>query len=206
MSTNEDLFLNKREGVVVRERRGPHWRQDGRLYFVTWRQADSLPREVRDQIQAEREQWLLRHGNLPLNELPKGTQEAYWRLFNRKTQERLDAGYGSCVLRNAEVLKVMTKALHHFHGTRYDLGSFAIAANHVHVIVAPKPGIDLSEVQHSWKSFTANKINELFDRTGPLWRSESYDRIVRDARELSRITAYILRHAEQGHYVEHHVI
>lgn len=96
----------------------------------------------------------------------------------------------------------MAKALHHFNGTRYDLGSLAIAANHVHVLVAPRPGIDLTEIQHSWKSFTANKINALLGTTGRFWRPESYDRIVRDARELNRIEQYILKHESAGHYVE----
>ena len=79
MSTNDDLFLNKGEPVDVRERRGPHWRQNGKVYFVTWRQADSLPREVRDQIQAEREQWLKRHGNKsnPMSQLIHSGVERY---------------------------------------------------------------------------------------------------------------------------------
>ncbi len=127
----------------------------------------------------------------------------YWRLFARSMQKYLDAGYGSCVLRHPEATRIMTTALHHFNGTRYDLGSFAITANHVHVLVAPKPGIDLSEVQHAWKSFTANRINRVLGTTGRLWRPESYDRIIRNEGELARITAYILKHRKAGHYVEH---
>ena len=36
----------------------PHWRQDNTTYFVTFRLADSLPRERLEQLQAEKEQWL----------------------------------------------------------------------------------------------------------------------------------------------------
>ncbi len=32
---NDDLFLDRFAALTVRERRGPHWRQDGKLYFVT---------------------------------------------------------------------------------------------------------------------------------------------------------------------------
>lgn len=203
MGSNDDRFLDRFAPITVRERRGPHWRQDGKLYFVTWRQADSIPREVRERIVAERAGWLKRHGEVPFAQLPEGTKRTYWRLFAQSMQKYLDAGYGSCVLRHPEAARIMADALHYFKGTRYDLGTFAIAANHVHVIVAPKPGIDLSEVQHSWKSFTANRINRLLSRSGTLWRPECYDRIVRNERGLRFITNYILAHRKGGHYVEH---
>ncbi|MBX2972371.1 MAG: hypothetical protein KF797_04660 [Flavobacteriales bacterium] len=126
--TNDDLFFDRFAPLTVRERRGPHWRQDGKVYFVTWRQADSLPREVREKIGPERACWLKRHGDVPLDQLPEGTKKVYWRLFARSMQKYLDAGYGSCVLRHPEATRIMAIALHHFNGVRYDLGSFAIAA------------------------------------------------------------------------------
>lgn len=199
----DNLFLDRFEPVVIRQRRGPHWRQDGKMYFVTWRQDDSLPKEVRDRIMRSRAVWLRRNGDVPFMQLPEETRSAYWRLFNRTVQKHLDAGYGSCVLRDKNACLIIRNALHHFNGSRYVLGSFAIAANHVHALVAPEPDIDLSDVQHSWKSFTAHEVNKLLELKGRLWRPESYDRIVRNESELSRITNYILRHKDAGHYVEH---
>lgn len=199
---HDDRFFDPFAELIIRRRNGPHWRQEGKIYFVTWRQGDSLPREARDRIEAERIAWSARHGNVPFRDLPEGTKAAYRRLFAKSLQKFLDAGYGSCVLRRADAREILTKALHHFNGTRYDLGSFAIAGNHVHVLVAPKYDIDLTEIQHSWKSFTANRINALLGVTGRLWRPESYDRIVRDVRELKRIEHYILKHRDAGHYVE----
>jgi hypothetical protein len=43
----------------------------------------------------------------------------------------------------------------------------------------------------SIKTFTARK-SELLDRSGQFWQYESYDRVVRDAEELSRIITYVL--------------
>lgn len=199
---HDDLFFDPFAEVVIRRRRGPHWRQSGKIYFVTWRLGDSLPREAHEKIEAERVAWLKRHDNVPFDDLPEGTKAAYRRLFAKSLQKYLDAGYGSCVLKRKDACEIMAKALHHFNGIRYDLGTFAIAGNHVHVLVAPKHDIDPTQIQHSWKSFTANRINALLGITGRLWRPESYDRIVRDARELKRIERYILNHADAGHYVE----
>jgi len=39
----------------------PHWRQDGAMYFVTWRTADSMPRERVNQWNKERDAWLKAH-------------------------------------------------------------------------------------------------------------------------------------------------
>ena len=96
----------------------------------------------------------------------------------------------------------MVDALHHFDGQRYRLGTFAVAGNHVHVLVSPIPGFSLSSVMHSWKSFTANTINKQLGLTGKLWRPESFDWIVRNEVHLERIEHYIAAHVAQGAYVE----
>ena len=119
-----------------------------------------------------------KHGGVPWNQLPEGTRIQYQRLYHRRMQEYLDNGYGSCVLKQTEPRRIMIEALMHFHRTRYTLGSYAIAGNHVHVLVAPVPGMDLSDVPHTWKSFTAHAINKALGRTGQLWRPEGYDGVL----------------------------
>jgi putative DNA methylase len=49
----------------------------------------------------------------------------------------------------------------------------------------------LSEIMHSLKSYTANKINRFLQRAGQLWQHESYDHWVRDEEELERIILYV---------------
>ncbi len=96
----------------------------------------------------------------------------------------------------------MVDAFGHFNGLRYQLGSFAVAWNHVHVLVAPLPGIDISSVLHSWKSFTASAINKVVGRKGPLWMDESYDQLIRGMSHLGNVERYIAAHERQGAYVE----
>ena len=63
--------------------------------------------------------------------------------------------------------------------------------NHVHAIVTPIAGYSISEILHSWKSYTANEIHRLLGRTGSLWQKESFDHIVRGPEQLERIERYI---------------
>ncbi len=63
--------------------------------------------------------------------------------------------------------------------------------NHVHVLVSPLPGFNLKDILHSWKSYSAHQINKHLGKSGALWKQESYDHIVRNQDELTRIRKYI---------------
>jgi len=65
-------------------------------------------------------------------------------------------------------------------------------SNHIHLVFELKKEYALYGIMQSIKTFTARKSNELLDRSGQFWQHESYDRVVRDAEELSRIITYVL--------------
>jgi REP element-mobilizing transposase RayT len=152
----------------------PHWRQDGCTYFVTFRLADSVPAELLRRWQALQ----------PKPEFPE--QFHQW----------LDQGHGDCVLRQPAIAAVVETALLHFHGERYLLDDYVIMPNHVHVLVTPLGAHDLSAILHSWKSFTAKRVNDALGRTGQLWQDESFDHIVRDEPALEQFAAYIQRNPQ----------
>ncbi|MGF1452778.1 MAG: transposase, partial [Opitutales bacterium] len=125
----------------------------------------------------------------------------YFDLFSAKLEEWLDAGYGSCALKDSECKRIVEEALRHFDGQRYQLGTFVVAANHVHAIVTPKEGHELSDILHSWKSFTATKLNQHLGKSGPFWQKESYDHILRTPAAAARIETYIHEHnSRSGFY------
>jgi REP element-mobilizing transposase RayT len=165
----------------------PHWRQDNVTYFVTFRLADSIPQATLDLWVREREDWLIRHPE------PRTLQSRreYYRLFVERFQKWLDAGYGECVLGQPAVREIVAKALRYFETTRYILREWVIMPNHVHAIVTPLVGYKLSDIFHSWKSYTANQINRLLKRTDKLWQKEPFDHIIRDPDSLERIERYI---------------
>ena len=72
----------------------------------------------------------------------------------------------------------------------YQLGAFAIMANHVHVLLLPR--VPPSRLLKSLKGYTAYQANRVLGRTGePFWQRESYDHWVRNQEEWRRIAAYI---------------
>ena len=100
--------------------------------------------------------------------------------------------------RDAENREIVESAIMHFHGQRYEVLESVVAANHVHVLVTPLGGWELSKILHSWKSFTANRINARLGRTGALWQKESFDHIVRNAESLEKFRQYIRGHDRAG--------
>lgn len=200
------LLFDPFSEVEVRHRNMPHWRQESKLYFVTWRQQDSIAKVKRDELRRAREAFIKAYGDPATTNLTAVLLNRYNQLFHERIQQWLDAGSGSCVLRNPETKRIMRDTLFHFNGTRYQLGSFAIAGNHVHVLVTPVVGYELSGILHSWKSFSANAINRALGRKGTLWQDESYDHLVRSEASLARITAYMLAHEQQGALVERRLL
>jgi type I restriction enzyme R subunit len=197
-----DLFFDKRAELTITYRNRPHWKQPGKVHFVTWRQADSLAKVQLEQIKRDREAWNRNYGMQDIITLPREVQREHFRLFRARVELWLDAGAGSCALRHPEARQVILETLHLFEDKRYRLGTLAIAGNHVHVLVVPFPGHDLSAIMHSWKSYTAKAINKFLGRKGKFWQEESFDHVVRSARHLAKYERYILRHVKQGAYVE----
>jgi type I restriction enzyme R subunit len=188
----------------LRKRRGslPHWTQDGSVYFVTFRLADSIPDQAMKEWSDQRAEWIRCHGFDPKefrsDLLDEGAQKDYARRFGRRFHELLDSGFGSCLLKKERNWRVVVKGLKFFDGDRYDLGSFVVMPNHVHLLICPKKGFELSGILQSIKSFTARQINELEGRSGSLWQRESYDRIVRSERELEIFRRYIRENPEKA--------
>jgi len=72
----------------------------------------------------------------------------------------------------------------------YELGAWAIMANHVHVLLLPR--ISPSRLLCSMKGATAREANRILGRTGEaFWQAESYDHWVRDESEWRKIANYI---------------
>ena len=77
------------------------------------------------------------------------------------------------------------------HFTFIELGNFVVMPNHVHVLLRPINEHELEDILHSIKSFTANQINKLMERSGEFWQRQSYDHIVRDFDQLTAFQEYI---------------
>lgn len=169
----------------------PHWTKPCSLYSVTFRLADSLPQSVIKSWLAQRRdiiQTAKQMGRL----LTEHEEKRLQYLFSDRLDRYLDAGYGSCWMKQHEIAKIVSGALKHFDGERYQLVAWCVMPNHVHTVVQPFPGYELSDILHTSKSYTGNKANKALRRRGPFWQHESYDHLIRDDKDLSHAIEYVL--------------
>jgi len=186
-------FLD-RDAEVSRTRVNlPHWRQDGRTYFVTFRLDDSLPTEAVEHIVESRRAWLHKNPEPHTSE----QRNEYFRLFSEALDRKLDAGLGGCQLAEPKARELVRDALYFFDGDRYWLHDWVVMPNHVHLLLTVRPEQPLSKVLHSLKSFTSKKINALLGRSGVLWQKDSFDHIVRSEASFERFRQYIAENPQK---------
>ena len=193
----EDGFkpFNREAGFNETRRNLPHRTQEGCTYFLTWRQADSVPQTTLEEWKRERQQWMDAHP-VPWDDK---TRRAYEIRFVRRLERWADEGLGSCLLRCPANRELVVRSLHFFDQHRYRLDAFVVMPNHVHVLVKPLPGFSLSGTLHSWKSFSAHEINKARGETGPVWMDETFNHAVRSLPQLERFRRSILDNPSKAH-------
>lgn len=177
--------------IEVRKTGGklPHWQQPGATYFMTWRLADSIPKEKMVKWRAERDGWLLENPK-PWDEV---TETEYHRLFSMEIERMMDKGYGSCVLLDERVRIVVEDSFGSADGRRYDLHSWVIMPNHVHLLFSMAEGESLEKVVGGWKKYTARRINVILGQEGRLWQKDYFDTLIRDWEHMLRAARYLRR-------------
>lgn len=178
-SAPESAEINKRKGAYL-----PHWTKEGGTYSITYRLADSVPQDVVDEWKKDRE---FIESRVARQQISLREAAELKRLMSDRVDALLDAGNGSCILREPSVAEVVIENLKHFDGDRYRLHAWCVMPNHVHVVVEPLAGNQLGDILHSWKSYTAHKIGR-----GPIWQSEYYDHLIRDEADYLRCVEYTL--------------
>jgi REP element-mobilizing transposase RayT len=188
METPENIFYDPDQRKKQTHRNLPHWQQYGKMYFITFRLADSIPKQQLTQLQEERQRWLENHTE------PYSPEEKrqYRRLFTQRIEKWLDDCHGSCLLAKSQCAEIVRQTLAYFDSERYILDSWVIMPNHVHVLSILLDCFTLSDILHSWKSYSAQKINNSLNLTGQVWQHESFDHIVRSDRHLEKYRSYIL--------------
>lgn len=170
----------------------PHLKREGCTYFVTFRQAGTLPKEVLLRFKQERDA-LLQQALAAKRPLTWHEQGELFRWYSNRVDKYLDAGHGVSHLRNAELADLVAGAIRFFERQRYELRAWVVMPNHAHVVVWPMPSHTLSDILHSWKSYTSHEINKrLSTKVVPFWQSESYEHIIRDDEDLHRCCQYTL--------------
>lgn len=182
----------------------PHLKEREGTYFITFRLADTLPQRVADSYRAEREN-IIGQATDQQRELSPDERRRLAELYAERIDAYLDAGHGQCWLRNPSIAAMVAQALCCFDGERYDLYAWAVMPNHVHAVVEPLNGHTLSDLLHTWKSFTAHEVRRLMPalgmvlpKTAAFWQRESYDHLVRNREDFDRVCQYTVNNPVQA--------
>ncbi len=173
----------------------PHWQQGDAWLFLTWRLADSLPLIKIREWQHQREIFFKFYPEPWTDYVFK----EYRKQFTDEIEEWLDRGIGECHLKYREVREIVSSALLHFDGERYDLNCFVIMPNHVHLLLRPLEPHKLSDIVKTMKSFSAREVNKILKREGSLWQRDYYDRLIRSAKQFSWVRNYIEKNPKNFH-------
>ncbi len=181
--------LNKDAEIAKSRRNLPSWQQLGCTYFITWRLADSVPAFQLKEWEAAHQNFRAAH---PEPDWSEDTWQKYHWQITRRMEEYLDAGSGACVLQDGRLRKLVAEALGHFAGSRWELGSYVLMPNHVHVLLTPGLENSLSDILKSIKRHTSRELNRAIGKTGtPLWQEESFHHAVRSEAQLLKFQQYI---------------
>jgi len=138
----------------------PHWQQGEAMQFVTFRLGDAMPQSKLREWKEEREIWMERY---PKPWSPDVERE-YYRRFPGRLEEWLDAGMGSCLLREAANRDVLEETLMFDDGKRVKHQAWVIMPNHVHMIFSPK--VEIGLLLQTWKGLSARRIGQ-----GSIWQT-----------------------------------
>jgi REP element-mobilizing transposase RayT len=123
---------------------------------------------------------LISQGSLPHWQYADSFYFITWRL--QKNQKDL----------NENERQLIVDTLMFFDNNRYSLLSYVVMNDHVHVLLRPHSSWTLPKILHSWKSYTANRLQREFKRKGSIWQEEYFDTIIRNDKQFYATVKYIL--------------
>lgn len=176
----------------------PHIQPPGATLFVTFRLAGSLPLAVQRRLLAEAK--LVEKQIAAIEDKDEKTRRASQeqkRLFGQWDAALDQNRLGPHWLGQPNVAAVVTESLRFRDQDVYDLDTFCVTSNHVHVVFTPREKGDggyyaLPAIMHSLKRHTARQANQLLRRTGTFWQQEFYDHVIRNEAELQRVRLYVI--------------
>jgi type I restriction enzyme R subunit len=176
----------------------PHWAQAGAAVFLTFRTHDSIPREVLQRWDREKQEWLrLRgwhdesHWAAILPTLSAKERAEFRKTFNRCREVFLDTCHGRCLLKRPELARIVAESLLHFDGQRYGMGDFVIMPNHVHLLAVFSTAEAMKAQCDSWLHYSAYRINQVIGEKGKFWQQKPFDHLVRSPEQYDYLRGYI---------------
>lgn len=182
-----------------------HYQPDGGDFFCTFRLIGSLPKDVIDRYKHQNHllEQVFRQKNISKAELSSRKFSNFDNLLDKYSLNNL-------WLRKPKIAQIVAEKIHALDSQKYQLISFCIMPNHVHLLVKlfeqniseeNSKRYPLTTILKQIKGSTAVQCNKVLKRSGQFWQHESYDHLVRDSDEREKIIRYILQNPVKAGFV-----
>lgn len=174
----------------------PHINAYDNYQFITYRLSDSLPHNTISNLTDE------------LSDLEESKRNLE---LQKKIEQLVNTGFGSSILIHPLVAEIVISNWLYFSGKMYDLISWVIMPNHVHLLIKEYLNNDISSIVKKWKSYTSKEIIKISDhlkqdtdkyrykkieldnliRSNKIWQKSYWDHYIRNDEELYNTILYI---------------
>jgi len=167
----------------------PHLYYNDGIYFVTYRLFGSIHPNELEKLNEE------------ISKAKRENREA--KIF-KKYDSLLDKSQSkNNYLRNPVIAEICKTTLHFPDGKDYALICYTIMPNHIHVIFELlNKNKSVGDLMGAIKRNSAKDANKLLGLKGAFWQAESFDRLVRDEKELYYVIRYVLMNPVYAGLVE----
>jgi putative transposase len=183
----------------------PHWQPAGATFFITMRLFGSIPQHIIAQHKAQRDieereiKRIFEKEHLLLSDQLHDLNKKYFAIYDKE----LDRSNEPYWLREKAIAEIIKASIEFFEGKELITHAYCIMSNHLHWVFTHQENAQvLWRILSRMKSYTAKEANKLLNREGHFWEEESYDHIVRDAKEFDNIVWYTLQNPVKAGFVK----
>ena len=161
-------FQNLSKGSEIKTHiKLPHIDAIGSYQFLTFRTNESIDKYIKKLL---------------------STQNIKTSLQQYEIDKHLDSSKNGSYF-YGDVLEYLYHFLKEQDKSLYELVSFVVMPNHVHILFKQiKP---ISEVVRVLKAKSAINLNRLLGKTGKFWAGEYFDKVIRDEKHFEKVYKYI---------------
>ncbi len=195
----------KNNSAFYQGKKLPHWQPAGATFFLTMRLAGSIPKHIIAQYKAQKDievkelKRIFPNDPLLLADQLYNLDKKYFSIFDKE----LDKSNEPYWLQEKEIAKIVKESIAFFEGKELITHAYCIMPNHLHwVFTHDEDAQVLWQILQRMKRYTATEANKILHRQGQFWEDESYDHIVRDAKEFDNIVLYTLQNPVKAGFVK----
>lgn len=180
-------FFNPHDDTETTYHWLPHISQKEKIYFVTFRLNDSLPKYVLEELDRFRNEFKKVHEQ----SWTESHSRMLRKMMSRNIEKYLNNGYGSCILGKASVRRHLITAIGSGDGKLYKTGPYVIMPNHVHILFLLLGNHTLEQAMRNIRQRSTYYINRELEMTGKIWMGDYFDTIIRNDIHLKAAEYYI---------------